>query len=179
MLMTYQEFNQLAGAIQSLVTVLALAIGGYWAYWRFIRQREGRPNVEFSADIVFIRKQGEWWIVELFAWLENKGKARHLIKDFYFDVRALYADDLVIVDDERFRGQVYFPNEVAAGWWMPEEKNETFIDPGVKTHYSYIARVPERATLLLMHTWFNYSDETVFTSTEKIVSVPSVQPEDA
>jgi hypothetical protein len=178
MLMTYQEFNQLAGAIESLVTLLALAIAGYWAYWRFIRQREGRPNVQFSADIVFIRKQGEWWVVELVAWLENKGKVRHLIKDFHFDVRALYADDPVC-NDERFRGQVYFPNEVAKGCWMPEEKSETWVDPGVKTHYSYITRVAERATVLLMHTWLTYSDESVFTSTEKTVSVPSVQPEAA
>jgi hypothetical protein len=114
MLMAYEEFNQLAGAIESLMTILALAIGGYWAYWRFIRQREGRPHVQFSADIVFIRKQGDWWIVEFVAWLENKGKVQHLIKDFHFDVHALFADDPVEVSAD-FRGQVFFPHEIAKG----------------------------------------------------------------
>jgi hypothetical protein len=56
---------------------------------------------------------------------------------------------------------------------MPEGMNETFIDPGVKTHYSYIAPVSEKATTLLMHTWFNYADENAQHSAEKTVSVPS------
>jgi hypothetical protein len=170
--MTFQEFNQLAGAIGSLASVFALAIGGYWAYWRFIRQREGRPHVQFSADIVFIRKQGEWWIVEFVAWVENKGKVQHLIKDFYFDVRALLVEDAVEVSDD-FRGQVFFPHRIAEGSWMPEGMNETFIDPDVKTHYSYIARVHESAAVLLMHTWFKWADENAQHSTEKTVNVPS------
>jgi hypothetical protein len=72
--MTFENFNHLAGAIESIATLAALIVGGYWTYTRFIKQRENFAFIEFTVDINFIGKQNAWWIVELIAYLENKGK---------------------------------------------------------------------------------------------------------
>src|SRR5688500_17213650 len=98
--MSAENFSHVAGGLESLATVAALAIGGWWAYRRFVRQREDRPHVAFTVDAVFIAKQGGYWIVELISRLENKGKVRHQVTNFTFDVYALFRNDSVTVSDE-------------------------------------------------------------------------------
>lgn len=75
--MNPENFSHVAGSIESLATVVALGIGGYWTYRRFIRQRENCPFIEFTVDVHFVGRQGGKWIVELIAYLENKGKVQH------------------------------------------------------------------------------------------------------
>jgi len=43
--MTVTEWKE---AVQALVTSVALVVGGGWALWRFVLQREGRAKIEFS-----------------------------------------------------------------------------------------------------------------------------------
>ena len=43
--MTVTEWKE---AVQALVTSVALVVGGSWALWRFVLQREGRAKIEFS-----------------------------------------------------------------------------------------------------------------------------------
>ena len=71
--MTYEDFKNLTAAIQSIGTVGALVVGGYWTYRKFIHQRDDFAFIEFTVDIQLIGKQGKSWIVELIAHLENKG----------------------------------------------------------------------------------------------------------
>jgi len=52
--MTYEEINNLTGAIESIATAVSLLIGGLWVYQKYIRQQEGYPNIEFLADIKYI-----------------------------------------------------------------------------------------------------------------------------
>lgn len=73
--MTLHDLKSLAATFQSVATGVSFAVIGIWVWLRFLRQQERYPNVEFSADVNFIGLQGEWWIVELVAILENKGKA--------------------------------------------------------------------------------------------------------
>ena len=79
--MTSAELNDITSAMQSVATVMALCVGAYWTYTRFIKQRENFAFIEFTVDINFIGKQGEFWIVELIADLENKGKVQHRFSD--------------------------------------------------------------------------------------------------
>jgi hypothetical protein len=44
--------------MSSVATAVALAVGGYWTYQRFIRSREGAPKVDLDIDLSFIHKQG-------------------------------------------------------------------------------------------------------------------------
>jgi len=75
--------------LQSIATVAALAIGGWWALNRYYRQRENRPLIVFSADIEFHAIKDDYWIAELIAYIENKGKVQHRVSKFNFILEGL------------------------------------------------------------------------------------------
>jgi hypothetical protein len=87
-----EEFKNYAAAFQSIVTILVLAAGGWWAYFRF---REGKPKIDLTLDVVFIRRQGIQWIITVEAFLQSKSRVRHKFKDFTFEIRyTLPSDEL-------------------------------------------------------------------------------------
>lgn len=173
--MTYEEFMNFAAALQSFATILSFIIGGIWVYTRYIRQRENTPNIESSAELNLIGEQAGWWIVELIATIENKGKVQHKMKEFRFDLNALCSDDQIDTS-EKWGGQVNFPHLVAEGSLLPTQSDFFFIDPGIKAKYSYVARVPRDATFLIFHCWFKYYDDPNLSHTaEKSISVPRLK----
>jgi hypothetical protein len=170
--MSIEDWKNAAATLQSGVTAFALIAGGIWAYWRYIRNEERYPNIEFSADLNFIGRQSEWWIVEVIAIIDNKGKVQHRMSEFKFDLNALQYGDPVETSSQ-WGNQVDFVRPIAEGSFLPERFRFFFIDPGVKAKYSYIARVPSQVSFLILHCWFNYSDPRKLSHTaEKAVRVP-------
>jgi hypothetical protein len=103
--MTLVDLKDVATIFQSIITPTALIIGGLWAYRRYGVEAKNLAHIETSADIVFIGQQGDFWIVELLAILNNKGNVQHKIEKFTFDLNALHSDDPIEVSD-RWGGQV-------------------------------------------------------------------------
>ena len=169
--MTYEEFRNLTAGLQSIATTLAIIVGGAWAVRRFIIEREAHPHVEFTADITFIERRVDWWIVELTSTLENKGKVLHRIEKFGFELLGLYADDPIETAPE-FGDQVHFPHLITRGSWLPKRFGYFFIEPRVKATYSHIARIPCSATSVIMHSWFDYGNGRSHTA-ERTVACPS------
>ena len=167
--MNLEDFNHLAGAIESLATVLALVVGAYWTYTRFIKQRENFAFIEFTVDMNFIGKQDGSWVVELIAYLENKGKLQHRFSDLSFDLEALFRHDPV-QSNEQYGGQAFFPHEIAKRPWLPA--GSYFIEPGIKAKYSYVARVPEEATFVMLHGRFTYENQPAWHTAERTLTVP-------
>jgi hypothetical protein len=161
--------------VQSIATVTALIVGGWWTYKKFIMQRENRPLIVFSADIEFHALKDDYWIVELIAYIENKGKVQHRVNQFDFILEALSLQSKVKLN-ENHREQVDFPLVLVKNSFLPGNKNNEdgnsiksddrfsagkpidyfFIEPGLKNKYSYIARIPLSVEIVLMHTWFRY-----------------------
>ncbi|VAW67288.1 hypothetical protein MNBD_GAMMA08-645 [hydrothermal vent metagenome] len=170
--MSIEDWKNLASAVQSVATILSFIIGGIWVYLKFIRQQEKYPNIEFSADIEFIGEQKDYWLAELIATIDNKGKAQHKMEKFRFDVNGLLSADNIEISDE-WGGQVNFPHLIAKGSFLPEKYTHFFIDPGTKAKYSYITRIPKDASYIILHCWFKYMDERSYGHTaEKTAKVP-------
>ena len=91
-----------------------LIVGGIWAYRKFILQQERYPHIETSADVYFIGKHEAYWVIELIAWVENKGTAQHRMSTFEFDLYHLMTED-PLQEDERFGGQTVFPHLTKKG----------------------------------------------------------------
>lgn len=142
--------------IEASVTSLAIIIGGIWALVKFKIFRENKALIDFTVNLVFHKSIGGWWIVELVAYIENKGKVQHKIQEFDFEVSSLNSQDQVNISEE-FGGQVYFPNLIKKGSFLPKKNRYFFIEPGLKNKYSYITKVPDNAELVIMHSWFNLS----------------------
>ncbi|GET22712.1 hypothetical protein [Prolixibacter denitrificans] len=144
-----------ASIFKNLTTGTGIIVGGIWTYRRFYRQREHQALIDFSVDIVFHEKLGEWWIVELNAYVENKGKVQHKMNDFKFKVESLSNHDVVELN-YNYGGQVNFPTTLSEGSFLPKKAEYFFIEPGLKNKYSFITRIPASQKILLMHSWFNY-----------------------
>jgi len=173
--MTYEDYNHVAGAIQSVATTIALLIGGWWAYMRFWREREGHAHIEFTADIRFVEQRPNCWVVELISNVENKGRVQQRITKFEFDLYCLSVNDPVNTA-EQYGGQVLFPHLVAKGSWRPDSMEYFFLEPGVSGKYSYIARVPANATSIILHSWFDYGDGRHSHTAECTVACPRALP---
>jgi hypothetical protein len=158
--------------VQSVATVLSFIVGGWWVYIKFVRAQEKYPNIEFSADINIIGQQNGFLIVELIAYVENKGKAQHQMQDFNFDLNALFPQD-PILPDQRWGGQIDFPHPICSGSFLPARSKFFFVDPGTTAKYSYIAGVPKETSFLILHCRFEYTNRgrTAHTA-EKTIRVP-------
>ncbi len=167
--MTAEGFNSIAGGAESIATMLALVIGAYWTYTRFIKQRENFAFLEFTADMHFVGQQDGKWIVELIAYLENKGKVQHQFSDLSFELAALFRGD-TLESSQDFGGQALFPHQISKGPWIPAGKY--FIEPGVKAKYSYIAHIPAETTYLMLHGHFTYKDQAAWHTAERTLAVP-------
>jgi AbiU2 len=88
-----EEFKNYAAAFQSIVTILALVVGGFWTWQRFFKFRKGKPKIDLTLDVVFIRRQGSQWIITVEALLENKSKVRHKFEDFTFEICYTLSSD--------------------------------------------------------------------------------------
>ena len=115
---TLADWKDVASIVQSLATAVSFIVVGWWVIFRYRRQQENYPNIEFSADLNFVGTQGDWWIVEIVALIVNKGKVQHRMRDFEFDLNALYRDDPVQFSD-KWQNQVDFPHHVLTNSFLP------------------------------------------------------------
>ena len=172
MSLTIEEINNIAAACESVATVASLVIGGIWVYTKYIRQQERYPNIEFSADVNFIGRQGDFWLVELISTVENKEKSQHRMEDFKFDLNSIKRETEVQTS-EKWGNQIDFPVLLAQGSFLPQQYKFFFIDPGVKAKYSYLTRVPTETSFVILHSWFKYSDgREASHAAERTVAVP-------
>jgi hypothetical protein len=156
-----------------VVTPLGLIVGGIWAYRRYVVEESNFSHIETSADISFVGQQGDFWIVELLAILNNKGRVQHKIERFAFDLNAIYSGEPIDVS-KKWGGQVNFEHGIVEGSFIPKSDQFFIIGPAVTAKYSYVARVPALATHLILHCWFDYVDRPGFShSMEKTVRVPA------
>ena len=170
---TFSEIiRNYAQAVQSIGTVVAVIIGGIWAYFRFIRQREHSQRIEFLVDIEFVGLQDDQWLIEALAFIENKGLVNQIIKDLSFTLRYVDSDDRISDGDKEINFQANISRELKKGVWVPESWEATFIEPGLKTRYGYVASVPSEASFVLIHGRFSYQDEKEFHTAKKLVKVP-------
>jgi hypothetical protein len=163
--MTLPDWKDIAGIFQSTATppavlvaglCLAVIVGGLLAYRRYRAKQNSYAHIETSAEISFLGQQDNFWIVELRVILNNKGKAQHKIHKFRFDLNAIGADDPIDAS-KKGGGRVNFGNEIAKGSFVPRGYAYCVIGPAVTATYTYVARVPEWATFLLLHCRFDYN----------------------
>ena len=140
----------------SIINSLSIAIAGGWILYKFILQQEKYPNINFTVDINTIGKQDNYWIIELIAIIDNKGKAQHKMNEFNFDLNALFLNDKLRIE-EKWGNQIDFPNELISGSFLPKHAAFFFVDPGTTAKYSFVTKVPENTSFLILHSTFKYA----------------------
>ena len=153
--MSYTDWKDITAALQSVVTSIALVVGGLWAYQKFRYRREREPRAEFDLDVTFVGSQDGRVLIEVSAFVENKGSVRHPVSNFSITIRYLLDSDPIVDGAKKIKDQVIVPH--GGGKHLLWEK--TYIDPGLKYRNSYITSVPGEATFVLVLGSFFYGCE--------------------
>jgi hypothetical protein len=163
--MDVEFLKNVSAAIQSLVTSMALVVGGAWAYTKFRYRREKDPRAECDVELNFVGLQDGRVLVEVSAYVENKGSVRHPVQDFTITLRYLLDSDPVVDGSEQVKFQPNFPHAIKRELWK-----ETYIDPGLRYRNSYIAALPADATFVLVFGRFYYGNEKF--TVQRLFKVP-------
>src|SRR5260370_33812327 len=107
--MSYDDWKNIAAAVQSVTTSIALIVGGTWAYTKFRYRREKDPRAELEVDVNFVGPQDGRMLVEVSVYVENKGNVRHPIRNFTISIRYLLSSDPVVDGNDQVNFQVNFP----------------------------------------------------------------------
>jgi hypothetical protein len=123
---------------------------------KWILRQEEFAHIETAAEINFVSHHGRYWIIELIAWVENKGSAEHIMQKFNFDLSYMTAkDDIVHVPE--FGGQILFQHHAKTASFLPDGKDYFFIQPSVRAKYSYVMAISDEPTVLIFHWSFDYT----------------------
>ncbi len=163
------DFKKFGDLLRFTVELIALTIGSSLGFYRFILKKEFHPKIQFNIDLNVIDKTSKGWLIEVIAFIENKGSVRHIIyaKDFTFTVRYLTKKSNIsnntTIQEEKFY-TLNFDNKVDDGTnkgyfqMLPNFFGETFIDPSVTQKYSCPLSIPKDATHVLVISKFRYKD---------------------
>lgn len=170
-------------SIESVLTSLAILIGGGWTFWRFVLQREVHPKIQFDIDVNFITVHDKRILFEVVLIIENKGLVRHEIDadNFTLRIRYMTKTDKIEEGDSSYNHQTNFPHlhditNTQHRKVIPESWKNTFVDPGISQKYSYITSLPEETISFIVKSKFNYSErKSDFHGVQKLFAVPQLK----
>ena len=123
--------------------------GGIWGFIKSIERRERHPRIEFNIELDFIGIQGNSWLAEVSALVENKGLVRHKTSKFDFIVRYIEEKDPLKWGGEKINYQVMIPKLVdipdkfkdkgvtKRSFIPPKYTRGTYVEPGILQRYTY------------------------------------------
>lgn len=171
--MTLEQLKDVARVLSLVTGPLTVIVAGLWALWKFVLQREQEPRAEFDLSAEFLGMQDGQWLLEVSAYLANRGKVRHLMRNATMNVRYLKADDPIEEStDPRHYGQITFPHTIRrrAIW------KDSFIDPGLEFRNSYLTAVPADAVYVLLLCKFEYGKGEW--PAQRVIKVPTMGKSD-
>jgi hypothetical protein len=148
--------------LESLAKTCAILVGGWWAYWRFVRQREAHPKIEFQVNARPLGRQGGRLLLEVSASMKNVGAVRHRTPEFTLNIRYLLGSDQVGSGGAAINYQTLFPHSTNEEIGLSQRSFilwNSFVEPGVTQAFTYIADVPQAATFILILSEFRYDDK--------------------
>jgi hypothetical protein len=159
--------------VSKVVSFAVLLVGIWWGIVKFLKRDEHFPRIFFEVSANFAGIQDNQVIFEVLAFLENKGVVPIKIKELNFSVRGLFEQDPVTAGDESIRGQVEIPHLLLNGTWTPQHWDNTFVYPGVKTEYNYIAAIPLDVSFIRVEGSFSYDRDGSSHRAAKLLKVPN------
>ena len=166
------EWSPLVEFISRTVTVLLAIVGAWWAVEKWRKRDEHFPRVYFEVSVNFLGRQDGQVLVELVATLENKGLVPLEIDNLTFTLRGLKATDALTPGGPEIRGQIQFPRLLQEGTFFSSRWDATFVHPGVKTDYNFVASIPDDVTHVRMQGDFEYSVSGKSHHAAKVLKVP-------
>lgn len=145
--------------IVTYAPTIALVVGGLWAYWRFVRERDRYPRVTLEARIEQVAWFGDERIVRVTVAVRNDGTVRLVIPKMRYTLRTLRDGDPLEDGGDAILGQPVFPHVDARRRPFTHPRHEyAFVDAGTSTSFSSLARLPASARVALVQVTLRYRD---------------------
>jgi hypothetical protein len=154
-----EDFKNYWAGWQSIATIVALALGGYWTWRRFLQFREGKPKISVALEIYFIRKQAGDWLITVEAPLKNESKVRYEFRHFALKIGYAVASDKLenkkeTVDGKDVHFSTRFPNTAVQSSWLEDAEDPDdrldygALEPGESDRWLFAACIPANATIV-------------------------------
>jgi hypothetical protein len=150
-----------------------LVVGIWWGIVKYLKRDEHFPHIFFEVTANFVGIQNDQILFEVLALLENKGVVPIKIKDLNFKIRGLREQDRLEKGEDAIRGQIKIPHLLMEGSWIPSNWQYTFIYPGVRTEYNYIAAISTNVSFIRVEGSFSYERGGRLHHAAKLLKVPN------
>jgi hypothetical protein len=173
-----------AELIPEYVQAAAIAVAGFWAYWRFFHQRSGQPATDIDLELRFLGTQGSNLVIEVAAILENKSLVRHSYDNFRLRVRYLTPhDEIKDSEDPRILHQLDFPHSIDDRFGPPSPDRPVrlfgtvdYINPRQRFQHRYPTYVPAEVTFVWVHCRFDFRQSLSRRLKDRVTRRPTKRP---
>jgi hypothetical protein len=179
--MTPADWKIFLEIVHQAVESVAVMLGGCWALWRFVLQRDLYSRIEFSLDATLLGRFGDEVMLELAAIVTNRGAIRHKLdaSTFTFSLHVLPEGAvLLLASEKKLNSQVLFPPAlIEKRTWIPVEWEYGLVAAGASQRFTYVTKLPATAACVLLFSRFRYSDRSSeFHTAQKVFSIPKAAP---
>lgn len=149
------DWGQLTGYAEPA----SIVIGGVWAYWRFVFQRDRYPRVTLTPRIEQVAWHSGERVVRVSVDVRNEGSVRLIVPEMRYTLRTLRYGDPVVDGGPEILGQPEFPHvEVHRRPFTHPRHVYAFVDAGTTTTFTSVARVSASAHVALAQVTLRYRD---------------------
>lgn len=155
--------KEIAGLIQSLLTILAVIIGAGWALWEFGLKRVSTPKLVIEHRVTSLRVSDDYRLIHLSVRHENKGET--LVHLDSADIRI----QRVLPLPKRVRDSIASGQSPAAdggvviAWPMLCRLNQSTsaeLEPSESHELTYEFVIPAYVDVLKVYSYFRNSEKT-------------------
>lgn len=138
---------------------IAIVVGGAWAYWRFIRERDRFPRVTLTTRLEQIAWHDDRRLVRVSVDVRNDGSVRLLVPKMRYTLRTIREGDPPTDGGDAILGQPVFRHvDVRRRPFTHPRHVYAFVDAGTTATFSSLAYVPEDALIATAQVTLRYRD---------------------
>jgi hypothetical protein len=165
--MTFKEFKEKIAAVQSVITILAVIVGGVWTYNIFIKERQHYPHVNIKQEVSHIELPDKTKLLHNRIILTNTGHVRLVVKEALatvgqilpLDKKSSVAGELAAALKEKERKEDRFR------WPLLCQRKKIFekpmdIEPGEDDEIAFDFVIPSHVEVVRVYCWFQNEMKT-------------------
>lgn len=164
--------------ITTYAETTALLLGGAWAYWRFVRERDRYPRVTLTARVEQVAWHADRRLVRVSVDVRNDGSVRLIIPKMRYTLRTIREGDPPTDGGDDVLGQPVFPHvDVRRRPFTHPRHEYSFVDAGTTATFSSLAYVHGDARVALAQVTLRYRDpDSEFHGAVATVELPVRSP---
>jgi hypothetical protein len=113
---TLSKFKDLADALHSVATVIALIVGGWWTYSRFIKKREKFPRAKISHSITHRKLDDDFQLLHVGLNVQNVGEVLLCLNQGFVRVQQVIPASPELLKALHARGDITDKKESECDW---------------------------------------------------------------